>query len=158
VAYVDQFDNLVREQDRGHPVRFTRTIAVFTDGLAVCPVPVAGGSPVLQRGVISRLLGRSLAGRVGTQQVRDAALALGSGGTAGGFAPTWHGAQAIPFAVVERIVLARPQQVSWLEIYEAAGGDGGTSQTVYLGDLAPDRVRAVLGPLLGERLQIDVVA
>lgn len=159
VPYVDQFDNLVRVQDRGHAVRFTRTIAVFADGLAVCPVPVRVGSPVLQPGVLTRLLraGRTagLASVRDERQVRDAALAMGGDGTAGGFAQAWPGAHAIPFAVVDRIVLARPQQVSRLEIYETVGGGGGPGQTVYLGDLAADRVREILGPLLGERLQID---
>ena len=159
MAYVDQFDHLIREQDRGRAIRFTRTIAVFADGLAVCAVPVRGGSPVLQRGVLSRLLGAGRpAGPAGEQQIRDAAAAMGAAGTAGGFAQTWHGAHAIPFAVVERIVLARPRQVSRLEIYEEIAGNGGTSQSVYLGDLAPDRVRELLGPLLGERLQIDVAS
>jgi hypothetical protein len=157
VAYVGQFDNLVREQDRGRAVRFTRTIAVFTDGLTACPVPVPGGSPVLQHGVVSRLLGiGTRAERASSQRIADLALAMGADGTAGAFAPAWRGAHAVPFAVVERIVLARPRQVSRLEIYEAAGPDGEPSPTVYLGDLSPDRVRELLGPLLGGRLQIDV--
>ncbi len=157
MAYVGQLDNLVRQQDRGHAVGFTRTIVVFTDGLAVCPVPVGGGSPQLQRGLFSRLLGVGRpALRVSPQQVRDMALAMGAGGTAGGFAQAWRGAQPIPFAVVERIVLARPKQVSRLEIYETVGGGGVSGQTVYLGDLSPDGVRELLGPLLGDRLQIEV--
>jgi hypothetical protein len=158
VAYVGQFDNLVREQDRGHAVGFTRTIVIFTDGLVVCPIPVGSGHPELQRGPVSRLLGvgRS-APRVSPQQVRDMAVATGAGGSAAEFARAWRGAQAIPFAVVERIVLVRPQQVSRLEIHEAVSGDGASSQAVYLGDLSPDGVRELLGPLLGERLQIDVV-
>lgn len=176
MPYVGQFDNLVREQDRGHAIRFTRTIAVFTDGLVVCPVPVPGGSPVLQRGVLSRLLGiggpgglggpggpGELAGSggrgalAGERQIGDTAVAMGAGGTAGDFARAWRGAHAIPFAVVERIVLTKPQQVSRLEIVEEVTGDGGTSHSVYLGDLAADRVRELLASLLGERLQIDVV-
>lgn len=161
MAYVGQFDNLVRERDRGHAVGFTRTIAVFSDGLAVCPVPVASGSSGLrQRGVLSQLAGISRPGpRVSPQQIRDIAVALGAAGTAGGLALAWRGAEAIPFAVVTRIVLARPQQVSRLEIYEAVGGqsgDGGQSQTVYLGDLSAHRVGELLGPLLGDRLQISV--
>lgn len=163
MAYLDQLDNLVREQDRGHAIRFTRTIAVFADGLAVCPVPVRGGSPVLQPGVLSRLLRahqpsgtRPPAG--GEQQIRDAALAMGADGTAGGFAEAWPGAQAIPFALVERIVLARPRQVSRLEIYAEAAGDGGTGPTVYLGEMAADRVRLLLRPLVGERLEIEAVS
>jgi hypothetical protein len=158
VAYVGQFDNLVREQDRGRAVGFTRTIMVFTDGLAVCPVPAGGGSPELQRGLFSRLFGVGRPPpRVSPQQVRDMAVATGAGGAATEFASAWRGAQAIPFAIVERIVLARPRQVSRLEVYEAVGGGGASIQTVYLGDLSPDRVRELLGPLLGERLQIDVV-
>jgi hypothetical protein len=158
VAYVGQFDNLIRAQDRGHAVGFTRTIVVFTDGLAVCPTPVGGGSPELQRGLFSRLLGVGRpAPRVSPQQVRDMAMATGAGATATEFAQAWRGAQAIPFAIVERIVLARPRQVSRLEIYEAVGADGASSQTVLLGDLSPVGLRDLLGPLLGERLQIDVV-
>jgi hypothetical protein len=157
VAYVGQFDNLVREQDRGHAVGFTRTIVVFTDGLAVCPIPAGGGSPELQRGPLSRLLGVGRpALRVSPRQVRDMAAATGAGGAATEFAQAWRGAEAIPFAVVERIVLAQPRQVSRLEIYEAVGG-GASSPLVYLGDLSPGGVRELLGPLLGERLQIDVV-
>jgi hypothetical protein len=157
VAYVGQFDNLVREQDRGRAVGFTRTIVIFTDGLAVCPIPAGGGRPELQRGLFSRLLGVGRpAPRVSPQQVRDMAVATGAGGAATEFAAAWRGAQAIPFAVVERIVLARPQQVSRLGIYEAVGRDGAPSQTVYLGDLSPVAVRDLLGPLLGERLQIDM--
>jgi hypothetical protein len=158
VAYVGQFDNLVREQDRGHAVGFTRTIVVFTDGLAVCPVPVPGGRSMLeqQRGMMSRLLGVGRPShRVSPQQIRETAVAIGAGGTAGEFAQGWRGAHAIPFAVVDQIVLARPRQVSRLEICEEAEG-GGTARSVYLGDLSPDRVRELLGPLLGERLQIDV--
>jgi hypothetical protein len=157
VAYVGQLDNLVREQDRGHAVGFTRTIVVFTDALAVCPVPVPGGRSMLQRGVLSLLLGVGRpAARVSPQQVRDVAVAMGAGGTPGEFARAWRGAHTIPFAVVERVVLARPQQVSRLEIYEAVSGGGEPSQTVYLGDLSAEGVRELLGPLLGDRLEIDV--
>jgi hypothetical protein len=158
VPYVGQFDNLVRDRDRGHAVRFTRTIVVFTDGLAVCPVPVPGGSSMLlQRGVFSRLIGIGRpALRVSPQQIRDTAAAMGAGGSAGEFARAWHGVHVIPFAVVDRIVLVRPQQVSRLEIYEAVGSDNRPSEPVYLGDVSPDAVRELLGPLLGERLQIRV--
>jgi len=155
VAYVGQFDNLVREQDRGHAVGFTRTIVVFSDGLVVCPVPVPGAGSLLQPGPVSRLLGvGSPAARISPQQVRDTAVAMGAGCTAGEFAQTWRGAQVISFAVVERIVLAQPQQVSRLEIYEDLGRDGEPRQTVYLGDLSPDGVRELLGPLLGSRLLV----
>jgi hypothetical protein len=157
VAYVGQLDNLVREQDRGHAVGFTRTIVVFTDALAVCPVPVPGGRSMLQRGVLSLLLGVGRpAARVSPQQVRDVAVAMGAGGTPGEFAQAWRGAHTIPFAVLERVVLARPQQVSRLEIYEAVSGGGEPSRTVYLGDLSAEGVRELLGPLLGDRLEIDV--
>jgi hypothetical protein len=157
VPYLGQFDNLVRDRDRGHAIGFTRTIVVFTDGLAVCPVPVPGGGSLLQPGMLSQLLRvRRPAVRVSPQQIRDVAVAMGAGGTAGGFAAAWRGADAIPFAVLERIVLARPQQVSRLEIYLAGDGTDGTDLTVYLGDLSPDEVRSLLGPLLGDRLQIDV--
>jgi hypothetical protein len=157
VAYVGQFDNLVREQDRGHAVGFTRTIVVFTDGLAVCPIPAGGGRPELQRGLFSRLLGVGRpAPRVSPRQIQDMAAAIAADGTADGFAQAWRGAQPIPFAVVDRIVLARPRQVSRLEIHETAGAGGSPRQTVYLGDLSPEGVRDLLEPLLGDRLHIDV--
>jgi hypothetical protein len=157
VAYVGQFDNLIRAQDRGHAIRFTRSIVVFRDGLAVCPVAVSGGSPALQRGVLGSLIRRG--GRAGgdSAEIRRSAEALGEGATAAEFAEFWPDAGAIPFAVVERVVLTRPRQVSELAIYEelAVGGDPVCS--VYLGDLPAERVRELLGPVLGARLEVTAV-
>jgi hypothetical protein len=161
VAYVDQFDNLVREQDRGHAIRHTRTIAVFDDGLAVCAVPVSGGSPALQAGLLGRLL---LGGRVtgqlsrpagSSEQIRDTARAMGADGTAAAFAQSWQHATAIPFAVVVSIELSRSRQVSQLAVREEIA-DHQPERTVYLGDLSAQRVRQVLEPLIGDRLAIEV--
>jgi hypothetical protein len=159
VAYVDQFDNLVREQDRGHAIRHTRTIAVFDDGLAVCAVPVSGGSPALQAGLVSRLfLGGRVAGQSArsSEHIRDIALAMGAGGTAPAFAQSWPHATAIPFAVVVRIELSRSRQVSRLAVEEEAAHHGQLERTVYLGDLSAHRVREVLAPLIGDRLAMEV--
>jgi hypothetical protein len=161
VAYVDQFDNLVREQDRGRAIRHTRTIAVFDDGLAVCAVPVSGGSPALQAGLLGRLF---LGGRVtgqssrpggSSEQIRDTARAMGAGGTAAAFAQSWQHATAIPFAVVASIELSQSRQVSRLAVCEEATGHGQPERTVYLGDLSAQRVREVLEPLIGGRLAIE---
>jgi hypothetical protein len=162
MAYVDQFDNLVRERDRGHAIRHTRTIAVFDDGLAVCAVPVRGGSPVLQAGLLSRLLraGRVAGGQArpasGGEQIRASARAMSADATAFAFAESWPRAAAIAFAVVDRIVLTRPQQVSKLAIYQETARPGGALRSAYLGDLSAERVRDVLGPLIGDRLKIEV--
>lgn len=151
MGYVGQFDNLVREEDRGHSIRFTRSIVVFTDGLAVCPVVVRGATPALHRSLIGGLMRRAQADTEHLQ--RSAAMAADS--TAAEFARAWPGGVVVPFAVVARIVLTRPRQVSELAVYERLAGRAEPVSTVYLGDLAADRVRDMLGPLLGERLQIE---
>jgi hypothetical protein len=161
MGYVGQFDSLVRAQDRGRAVRNTRTIVVFDDGLVVCAVPVAG-RPEPQLGPISRLLfgarpaGQKLASDHGDEQIRESAVAMASGATADAFAQRWADATAIPFDVIDQVVLRRPRQVSELSICAATAGPGRLDRSVYLGDLSAEQVRDVLGPLLGDRLQIEV--
>jgi len=159
VAYRGQFDHLVRAADRGRAVLNTRTVAVFDDGLVVCPVPVYGDAPKRDGGVLAalrrtgRTRGRNAGPGRGDEQVRAQAEAAGSSVT---FAPTWLRAQLIPLAVIEKVVLTRPQQVSELAIYLRAGGSAAPLKSTYLGDLSPDVVRDTLATVLGERLEIDI--
>jgi hypothetical protein len=170
VGYVDQFDNLVREQDRGHSIRNTRTIVVFDDGLAVCVVPVPG-SPAPQLGPISRLLlgtrfgqraapdagpARTHAAGNGPVQIRNAAAAMGAAAGVHEFAETWAGASALPFAVIERVTLRRPVQISELIVESQTSQPDRPERLVFLGDLSAARVRDMLEPRLGDRLTIDV--
>ena len=154
MGYVGQFDNLVREEDRGHAIRFTRSIVAFSDGLAVCPVAVPGATPALHRSLIGGLI------RHGTppdsEDLRRLAEAMTAGTTAAEFAQAWPGGVAVPFAVVARVVLSRPRQVSRLAVYEDLAGRTEPACTVYLGDLTVERILDVLGPLLGDRLEIDL--
>jgi hypothetical protein len=158
VAYVGQFDNLVREQDRGRAIRFTRSIVVFHEGLAVCPVAVCAPAPALQYGLIAGFVRRGRRAGDDSDRLRRSAEAMAVGATAAEFADTWPGGVAVPFAVVARIVLTRPRQVSELAVCEHVTSRTEPQCSVYLGDLVPDRVRDVLGPLLGERLEVDVPA
>jgi hypothetical protein len=155
VGYVGQFDNLVREQDRGHAVRFTRSIVVFSDGLAICPVAVPGAAPTLHRTLIGGLLHRDEP--ADREQLRRSAEAMAVGAPAAEFAQAWPGGVAVPFAVVAEVVLTRPRQVSELAVCELVSGRTEPLRTVYLGDLDAEYVRGVLGPLLGERLKIGSV-
>ena len=86
----------------------------------------------------------------GAEQVQERAEASGSGVI---FAETWPKARLIPLVIVEQVVLRRPRQVSELEIQVR---DAAADRSVFLGDLSPERVRQVLGPLLAGRLTIDV--
>jgi hypothetical protein len=159
VAYRGQFDHLVRDADRGRAVLNTRTIAVFDDGLVVCPVPVYGDAPKREGGVLvslrrtGRTRGRSAGPGRGHEQVRTKAEVAGSCVT---FAPTWPRAELIPLAVIEKVVLTRPQQVSELAIYLQTGGSAGLETATYLGDLSPEAVRDTLAPVLRDRLEIDI--
>jgi hypothetical protein len=153
VGYVGQFDNLVRQQDRGHAVRFTRSIVVFTDGLAICPVAVPGAAPALHRTLIGGLLHRG--DPADREQLRHSAEAMGAGATAAEFADGWPGGLAVPFAVVARVVLSRPRQVSELAVHEHVADRTEPLCTVYLGDISAGQVRDTLGPLLEERLEIE---
>ncbi len=157
VGYVGQFDNLVREQDRGRSIRNTRTIAVFDDGLVVCAVPVPG-SPSPQLGPVSRVLfgrryGQQAAMHRGPAQLRDAAAAAGQ---AHAFAQSWAGASALPFEVITRVVLRRPRQISELVVEAETQQRDKPDRLVFLGDLPAARVRDLLGPRLGDRLAVEV--
>ena len=173
MAYVDQFDHLVRADDRGRAIKNTRTIVVFDDGLVVCAVRVYGDTLRPGGGILGSLRrsrpgggglgggglgGGGLGGRQqgdGDEQIRASALAAGSCLT---FAPTWPNARLIPFAVVDRVVLTRPQQVSELAIYEQTADPASPAAAIYLGDLSASQVRAALGSRLGDRLDIQVAA
>lgn len=159
MAYRAQFDNLVREADRGRAILNTRTIAVFDDGLVVCAVPVYGDATKPDGGLFGwlrragRARGRSAGPGRGHEQVRTQAEAAGSSAT---FAPAWPRARLIPLAVIEKVVLTRPQQVSELAIYVQTADPANPERTTYLGDVSPEAVRNALGPLLGDRLRIEL--
>jgi len=159
VPYRGQFDHLVREADRGRAILNTRTIAVFDDGLVVCAVPVYG-DPAKPDSVIlswlrggARTRGRNAGPGRGSEQVRTQAERAGSAVT---FAPTWRKAQLIPLAIIEKVVLTRPQQVSELAIYVQSADPASPDKSTYLGDLSAEAVRGTLGPVLGDRLRIDI--
>jgi hypothetical protein len=162
MAYIDQFDDVVRAQDRGHATRNMRTIAVFTDGLVVCAAGIEGGPAIPVGGLLGGLL---RAGRPQGQQkmrshrdqrIRDSAEAMGADGTAEAFAQTRPKARAIPFAVVRRIVLAQDGQDRKLVIYADTANPDRAIRSAYFCNLSAQRVREVLGPLLGNRLKIEV--
>ena len=153
MAYVDQFDRLIRADERGHAIKNTRTIVVFDDGLVVCAVSVHGDArphPAWLGGIRRPRRAAQGAGS-GDDLIAHSAKAAGSCLM---FAPTWPRARLFPFAVIERIVLTRPRQVSELAIYEQTADPAHPAVEVYLGDLSADRVRAALAPALGDRLEI----
>jgi hypothetical protein len=158
MAYLGQFDHLIRAAERGQAVLNTRTIAVFSDGLVVCAVPVYGDAAKPAGSLAGRLWRAGYASRRnaepgrGTEQVRARAAASGSSVT---FAETWPKARLIPLAIIEQIVLRRPRQVSELTICIQAH-NAEAERSVFLGDLSVERVREVLGAVLGERLTTDV--
>ena len=158
MAYVDQFEHLIRAEERGRAIKNTRTIVVFDDGLVVCAVPVYGGAARPAGGILGGLR-RSRQARSdnssggGDEQIRVSAQAGGSCLT---FAPTWPKARPIPFAMVDKVVLTRPRQVSELAIYEQTVDTANPAASVYLGDLSADRVHSALGALLGDRLELVV--
>lgn len=155
MAYVDQFDHLIRADERGRAIRNTRTIVVFDDGLVVCDVSVRGDGPP-PRGLLGGLRRPRPAGSASTSgedRIRVTARAAGSCLT---FAPTWPRARLYPFAVIERIVLTRPRQVSELAICEQTADPAHPARSVFLGDLSADRVQEALTAALGDRLEIRV--
>ncbi len=157
MAYVDQFDRLIRAAERGRPIKSTRTVVVFDDGLVVCAVGVYGEARRPAFGIFGSLRRSRPAGPgsgQGEDHIRVSAQAAGSCLT---FAPTWPKARPISFAIVDKIVLTRPRQVSELAIYEhTAEPRPGPAASVYLGELSAGRVRAALEPALGDRLEILV--
>jgi hypothetical protein len=158
MAYRGQFERLIRAEERGRPITSTRTIAVFDDGLVVCAVGVYGDARP-SRGIFGSLrrtrrpVRRDSGPARGDEHIRAGAEASGSGVT---FAETWPGAQLIPLAVIDRIVVTRPRQVSELAVYVEAAGGASPERLAYLGDLSAERVREALGSSLGERLHIEV--
>ena len=155
MAYVDQFDDLIRADERGHAIKNTRTIVVFDDGLVVCAVPVYGDArpPSGWLGGVRRLRRAGSAAAGGDDHIRVSARAAGSCLT---FAPTWPRALLIPLAVIDKVVLTRPRQVSELAIYEQTADPARPTASVYLGELSVERVRGALEPALGNRLEIQV--
>jgi hypothetical protein len=156
MAYIDQFDDLIRESERGKAVRSTRTIAVFDDGLVVCAVSIHGaGKPATGlwrwRRVTSPADGEGNHVKITAQTLGDRASALA-------LAEIWPKAALIPLDVIGRVVLTRPRQVSRLAIGEETADGSGPAESVFLGDLPENRVRSVLGPLLGDRLTIEIPA
>ena len=156
MAYLGQFDHLIRESERGRAVRSTGTIVVFEDGLVVCAVPIYGDAAKPAGGLLGtlrragRASGRTVVPGQGAEQVRVRAAASGSSVA---LAETWPKARLIPLAIIDEVVLRRPRQVSELAIQTR---NAGADQPVFLGDLSVERVREVLGSLLGERLKIDI--
>jgi hypothetical protein len=155
VPYIDQFDHLIRADERGRAIRSTRTIVVFDDGLVVCDVSVReeGPPPSGLLAGLRRPRRAAPAGASGDDRIRDNARAAGSCFT---FAPTWPRARLYPFAVIERMVLTRPRQVSELAIYEQTADPDRPALSVYLGDLSAERVQEALAAALGDRLEIRV--
>jgi hypothetical protein len=157
VGYIDQFDDLVRESDRGRAIRNTRTIAVFDDGLVVCPVSVYGsarpGGLWRQRRAPGPAPARNRDG--GENEVKRTITLLGDEASARELAEAWPKAAVIPLDVIDSVVLTRPQQVSRLAVREQKTGTD-TADSVFLGNLDPARVRSVLGPLLGDRLAVEI--
>jgi hypothetical protein len=156
VAYVDQFERLIRADERGRAIKNTRTIVVFDDGLVECAVRVYGDARRSAGGILGGLRRSRPTGPGsghGDEHIRVSAQAAGSCLT---FAPTWPKARPMPFAVVDKVVLTRPRQVSELAISEQTADAASPAITTYLGDLSADRVRSALGALLGDRLEILV--
>jgi hypothetical protein len=77
-------------------------------------------------------------------------------GSSVAFAPMWPRSQLLPLVVIEAVVLTRPRQVSELAIYLQAAGPARAERSTFLGDLSPERVRDTLGPVLGDRLRIEI--
>jgi hypothetical protein len=81
---------------------------------------------------------------------------MGEAGTAAAFAQTRKKARAIPFDGIRRIVLAQPADGRKLVIYEETANPDRALRTAYRCDLSAARVTEVLGPLLGNRLKVEV--
>ena len=157
MAYIGQFDHLIRADERGRALQDTRSIVVFDDGLVICPVRIYADAARGVGSVVGALRrggrpARGAPGR-GAEQIQASAQVLGS---CLAFAPTWPKAHVIPLAVVDKVVLTRPRQVSELAIYEQDADAAAAAASTYLGNLSPEQVRGALEPLLGDRLEIRV--
>ena len=140
-------------------------MAVFTDGLVVCAVGISGvllsTSVMLSRlGALGGLLqtvimpGQGAARSRREEAIRKQASGLGSDGTAAAFARTRRKALAIPFTEVTGIALAQTRLGRQIVVRTVAPGTGQKQGYPYLADVPADRVREVLGPLIGERLTV----
>jgi len=171
MPYIDQIDDLYRLQDTGRTITNVRTLMVFSDGLVVCAMgvrgirtfPLLGLVPLWESLLITltRLLGPAAQRAVRQRReraVRANATALGTDGTAEGFAKSRRKALAIPFAEVTKIELTQTRKGRLLAIYTLPSGGKAEPVYPYLCELTADRVRQVLEPLVGERLMIRVPA
>ena len=174
MPYIDQIDGLYRLQDTGRTITNVRTLMVFSDGLVVCAMGVRGIRTFPLLGLVphwealliafARLMGpaaqRAVRGRR-ERGVRAKATALGAtalGATAEGFAKSRRKALAIPFTEVTKIELTQTRKGRLLTIHVLPSGGKADPVYAYLCELTADRVRQVLGPLVGERLNIRVPA
>ena len=165
MAYVDQFDGLVRAQDAGRSIRSLRTMAVFTDGIVICTVDGVwqqAGRVLLpffqRRGLLEPALAlarpsQQVVGGRREAAIKKQAMRLGADSTAASFARIRRRALAISFADVTAIVLASTREGRLLEV-EAISADGEQQVYSYLNDLPTDGVREVLRPLIGDRLMV----
>jgi hypothetical protein len=166
MPYIDQFDGLLRAQDTGRRMQSIRTIAVFTDGLVICAAGVNGvwlasDAALRQFGALGSLLlavirpGQRVVRRRRQEAIRKRAVRLGPDGTAAAFARTRRKALAILFADVTGIALTHTREGEQLIVHTASPGTGKQQAYPYLNDLPAERVREVLGPLIGSRLTIQ---
>jgi len=150
-------------------VQNIRTMAVFTDGFVICAVGVNGiwlvSDAALPRfGALGVLLlalirpGQRAVRRCRQKAIRKRALRLGPNGTAAEFAQTRRKALAIPFADVTGIALTQTREGKQLVVHAISASTGREQAYPYRGDLPADRVREVLGPLIGARLTIAAEA
>jgi hypothetical protein len=164
MAYVDQFDGLVRAQDAGRSIRSLRTMAVFGDGIVICTIDGVWQQvgrvllPFFQhRGLLepALVLTRPSQQVVGRREaaIKNQAMRLAAAGTAASFARTRRRALAISFADVTAIVLASTREGRLLDV-QVISADGGQQAYSYLNDLPTDLVREVLRPLIGDRLMV----
>lgn len=162
MAYIDQFDDMVRAKDRGKLRENIRTIVVFSDGIVVCAAGIHGGVPIPTGGLLGGLLRARQPVMQDTvrghrdEEIRKSAQAMGDAATAEAFAQTRKKAIAIPFTGIRRIVLAEPSDGRKLVIYEETANPDRAIRSAYHCDLSAARVREVLGPLLGNRLKVQV--
>jgi hypothetical protein len=165
MPYVDQFDGLVPAQDAGGRMRNVRTIVVFTDGIVICAVGVHGVWLVNRAllpgfGHLGSLLlamirpGQRMVRSRRQRAVRKHAMRLGPEGTAAAFARTRPRSLGIVFADVQRIALTSTREGRLLVVQTASAEDSKERVYSYLNDLSAERVREVLGPLIGARLAV----
>lgn len=165
MAYVDQFDGLIRAQDAGRSIRSLRTMAVFTDGIVICTVdgvwqqvsrvllPLFAHRGLLSSALVLTRPSQLVVGGRREAAIRKQAMRLAADGTAASFARTRRRALAISFADVTAIVLASTREGRVLDV-QVISADGKQQVYSYLNDLPTDWVREVLRPLIGDRLMV----